>query len=298
MTHPRSAASVWSKRTSSGPDSILFAFTNDQRPSASLLHACLLARELHAQLHVLMVVKPRQPFAPFVPLNVQHLRAANWMTELMGDSGQDYLQLSSGPYVRDTADRARQLGARLIVVVPDRPRFGRCAAKLARRAAASVLVSHDGAPSGSTIVAATDLTDPSYPVLHEAETLRGALHAPVVAVHNLNPWLIAGEGSLFRPPFTSRSRAQVGEIERCTRQLERAARGGGAEVVLLSSRVRTVDAILQASTAYGAHLIIVGTRARSWFRRMWGRALAASVVNRARCLVLITPIAKEQKTQM
>lgn len=293
MTHPRSAATGWSKRTSSSPDSILFAFTDEQRPRASLLHACVLARELHAQLHVLMVVKPRQPFAPVVPLRVQRVRAARWLAELLGGNGQDCLQLSSGPFVRDVAHRARQLDARLIVAVRDRRRFGWRAARLARRAAVSVMVTDDLASVGSTIVAATDLADPVYPVLHEAGTLRGVLHGPVVAVHNLNPFQLAREAGLFRSLFALRSQAHAGEVERRTRQLAQAARTGvqgGAEVAILASRIRTVDAILQAANAYGAHLIIVGTRAQSWFRRLWGRALAARVVNRAHCLVLITPI--------
>lgn len=296
MTHlndlPGSAASASSTHSSVGPDRMLFAFTDDQRPSASLLHACAIARELNSELHVLMVEKPREPFAPIVPLSVKRALTARWIAELVGKGSHCRLEVSTGPFVRDVSDRASQLGARLIVVVPDRQRFGARAAKLARRAAVSVLVSHDAASVGSTVVAATDLADPIYPVLRQAGVFGDVLHAQVVAVHNLNPLLIAGDGSMFGPVLARRY-APTAELERRARQLEQAARTGvhgGAELAVLTSRVRTVDGILQAATAYTAHLIIVGTRAHGWLRQLFRSALAARVVNRASCLVLITPI--------
>jgi nucleotide-binding universal stress UspA family protein len=279
---------------------LLFAFPDGGLPTASLRRALALARTLEVKLHVLRVVFGRGPLS-LMPPQVDLLtitRSAEYVTEsdrslrewLMevspGGWLPDHVCTQSGDFVSHVAARAAEIDASLIVVPPGERRAGEVAVKLACAAQLPVLVARDAAFEDG-IVAATDLKDPTYPVLRAAASLGRRLDAPVIALHNLSPLVpitSRGLGSAVSP-VTSRSHVQAREhLERTLRRLS------SQTTVVVADEVDPVDAILHEAQVRNADLITVGTRPHSWFERLLMSSLAARVVNGTERSVLVVPI--------
>jgi nucleotide-binding universal stress UspA family protein len=269
---------------------ILFGFVDRGRPAKALLRAHQLGRALGAELYVHVVIPPREPFAPIVGMEAARAILADWVKAVLGEDLSARLTLSTGRFVPDVAEVARALSARWIVTASQRKSLGSVAAKLARRAGVPVFVARENVGRAETIVAATDLSTERLPVLHEAARLGDELHRPVVAVHNVSPILTMLSGNSAWGIEVARVKAETARRARLLAQASQWLRlEAGAAVV--GHAFSPVDTILREAARRAAHIVVVGTHVRTWPRHWLSAGVAARVVNRARCSVLVTPIA-------
>jgi nucleotide-binding universal stress UspA family protein len=136
-------------------------------------------------------------------------------------------------------------------------------------------------------LAATDLGDARYPVLFEAAEMARQLGRPMVALHNLAPRSVRR----LRVP---RPRIELpgGAVSGLRRQqLSNATRllAPDAEMVI-ANELDPVDAILEQARTRNVDLIVVGTRAHSWFSRTLIGSVSTELVDRAIRSVLVTPL--------
>lgn len=279
---------------------LLFALADGGLPTVSLLRALTLAQALEAKLHVLRVVFGRWPLNPASPQvdllgitrSVEHVVQSDrslreWLTKF---SPSGWLPADvctrSGDFVRHVAARAREIDASLIVVPPGERRAGEVAGKLACAAQLPVLVARD-ATFEEGIVAATDLRDPTYPVLRTAASLSRRLDVPLIALHNLSPVVLSGPKELacLAVPAAARSSARAQEhLERVLSRLS------SQTTAVVADEVDPVDAILHEAQVRNVDLITVGRRPRSWLERLLVSSVAARVVNGTERSVLVVPI--------
>jgi nucleotide-binding universal stress UspA family protein len=176
------------------------------------------------------------------------------------------------------------MGAALIVLAPSTGWLGITATVLAQASSLPVLVAR-GSASESTLLAATDLEDDEYWVLRKAVELGARLGAPVVAVHNVSCLAVA-----FSHELPGGRAANRGPIEsRGLRLVQATERFGAAMGTILATEVDPVDAILDQARVHDARMIVVGTRPRYRGDRFIASSVAAEVVNRSDCSVLVTP---------
>lgn len=251
----------------------------------SMLRAGKLSDLQHAELHVLAVMSPREPFKlPYLERDLI-ARVDRQMTEVLGHGTQGHMTVRCGFFADEISAFARELGANLIVLEAPKKRFGRQVAKIARRSGIPVLVAREGA-TDEVIVAASDLSDRRMPVLERAATLGERLSEPVILIHNLSPFSRVADG------VTRWTLAQsADERARRLQCLQHASQRMAAPVLatLLCDEANPTDAIVRTARTRNADLIVVGTHRRGWLRRLFHRSVAIQVVNRVRRSVLVTP---------
>jgi len=279
---------------------ILFALPDVGLPTASLRRALALACTLDAKLHVLRVVFGRWPLNPASPqvdlLTITRSAAyvtqsdrslREWLTEVSPAGWlSDDVCTRAGDFVGHTVARALEIDASLIVVPPGERHAGEVAVKLACAARLPVLVARD-ATFTESIVAATDLKDPTYPVLRTAASLSRRFDAPIIALHNLSPLMLipSRKRGPAVAPDAGRSRAQAQEhLEGALRRLS------SQTTAVVAHEVDPVAAILHEAQGRNADMITVGARRRSWLERLLVGSLAARVVNGTERSVLVVPI--------
>jgi nucleotide-binding universal stress UspA family protein len=282
---------------------VLLALFEQELPSASLLRAFDLSRALGADLYVVRVMPELSKVNFLFPEEnlpdaihtVERTLRANWSTrmwlrETLGDdeSSVKRFVIAHGDFVEQVAVQAAELGVVLIVVPPRNARMGRQVTSLARASNVPVLVMLKAVQSES-IVAATDLGSPDYPVLRKAAELCRQLDAPLVAIHNINPVsvLMMGIETAWQIPLPaegSKHKADTDRLAALSAKLSVDARP------VIRHDVTAVDAILGEAREQDAGLVVVGTRRRQWSDRFLARSIAAQVVNRARRSVLVTPL--------
>jgi nucleotide-binding universal stress UspA family protein len=281
------------------PDApVLLAVPGCGLPEEALERAVALARARGAPLHLLRVLPRRQATLPICTV-LQSLAAlpAVELTVTMAEQTRAWLAQASvtaaslevrvGELAAEAIARGRVLGAGLVVLPGTGARVGRLATRIARALRAPVLVARRHRRS-DLIVAASDLRDDHYPVLHAAAELAGRLAAPMVAVHNVAP-----PPRLETPdpllPVALEVSATVAERHREVLQ----AAVDGLEVpaeVVVSRAPHDEEAIVREASARQADLVVVGTRQGSFFSRLFTRELAARVVQRALRSVLVLPL--------
>lgn len=120
----------------------------------------------------------------------------------------------------------------------------------------------------SELIAATDMLDPSFPIVHSAALLADRLSARVTVVHNVEQ-----EGRVASmPPTVLRDR--LDELERLARALDTVQ---GAQVGVTPT---TIEAIAALAAARDADLVIVGVRSGggSTFERLVSHVPGRSVL--------------------
>jgi nucleotide-binding universal stress UspA family protein len=137
-----------------------------------------------------------------------------------------------------------------------------------------VLVAHPHDGQGA-IIAATDLEDPRFPVVHYAADLAARLTASLVLVHNVTPDDHEG---------INRGRWLLGSL---------AEQAGDAAQFELSSRPSAAESILAVARRRDADLVIVGIRTRRWPQLLHAPAAAAVLAGALRS-VLVTPIVRKR----
>jgi nucleotide-binding universal stress UspA family protein len=132
------------------------------------------------------------------------------------------------------------------------------------------------------IVLATDLAESSEPATAEAFRLAGQLGASMLIVHVIDP------GALRRVPGHGPALHQV----RATREsamtvLVARGREHGLQVSFLIWEGDPGEAIIEAATAEGADLIVIGNRGHSGVGRALIGSVSDEVVRNAGCPVLV-----------
>lgn len=270
--------------------------------SIALRRADAFARLLDAELHVLHVLPaPTALRGLFRALRVSEqahrheheeilacLRESRaFFQQVLGRTPpESSVHVEMGDFLGAAVAHASSLGAMLAIVSADHKHLGDRITTLARVLATPVLVAR--APGArEMIIAATDLEDARYPVLHEASELARQLAQQVVAVHNLAPLLELGIHASWPVAILSDAsglQARKRKLANATAQL------AAVSQTVISQDSSTVDAILQQARSRSADLVIVGTRPRSRFDRFVRGSVASQVVDRSRRSVLVVPM--------
>lgn len=289
-----SAADRWA--ASESPVIILSLMEHDY-PTFALWRANRLAKVLRAHLTVLRVLPCARPRIARLWLRGASSDPARAMGRTLGAMGatqtwiRDVVQditavrcvtIKRGDFVEQTALHGIENRAQLIVVSSAERELGASFSALASLSGIRVLVGRE-ARKHDSILAATDLASPAYPVLRDAAELGQRLAAPVIALHQVdavNRWggraRSAGNGSRL---FESRTR----ELATISQHLQLSAH------TVVCNDISPTQAILQEARSRDADLVVVGTRSRGRSRRGGADSVCAQVVDHARRSILITP---------
>ncbi len=284
-------------RAATPRQSLLLALSGAGAPTESLQRARALADGLGAALHVVRVL-PEEERSPSSAANKfpellrsvertlrAHRETRAWMSQALPGRGVERFAILHGELVERVAVYAREADAKLILIGAEDDQ-GAVVTRLVATTGVPVLVSRTPAKN-HTIVAATDLRHPDYPVLQFAALLGRQLESHVIAVHNLGlaaPLQQArAEGSGAAPA----ARAHAEQLDRL-RQVSEQFQPSIRAVVRQESD--PVDAILEQASAEEADLVVVGARARAWFEGSGRDGLAGTVIHRARRSVLVIPV--------
>jgi nucleotide-binding universal stress UspA family protein len=214
---------------------------------------------------------------------------------LLGDTPAEVFVEKGEPYA-EVLRRAEAWGADLVVVGSHgrggiaRALLGSVAERVVRHAHGSVLVARPIRTSG-VVLAATDLSEASLPVVEAAARAAERRNARVVAVTAVD-WSYAAWGSVAGAPFGAtpvlpppETQIEVRSAMRETmkRELERVGATGEAQVIDGSP----ASAIAEQAETVGAELVVVGTHGRTGFARLALGSVAERVVRAAACSVLV-----------
>jgi nucleotide-binding universal stress UspA family protein len=201
-----------------------------------------------------------------------------WCAEALPDAElSERLIPGEADFVEQVSLRARERNVDWIVMPDAHEGRGRYAAALARASGCPVLVAR--APTTrSTLLVATDVSEDLYPISSCAAALAEALHAPVLAFHDVG----------FRAPELG---SRVNALTDAWAQIQKERLEAGSHQrlpeleVLLARGTDRVETILQQARREDAEIIILGVSA--------GEAgaddVAADVVDRAIRSVLVVP---------
>lgn len=285
-----------------GRRKVLFASSVTQWPISAMLKAEAFANYLNADLFVFQVSKVgRRRRGLFRRESAREVIKAleQWMTDrtkalercnyiLPGEISTERLLIRQGEFVREVVQAARELEADLVVMPPQKQASGLPAVDIALAAKVPVLIARPPR-SHNIIVAATNLADGRYPVIHQAGQVGGYLGAQLVLVHNIAPLAISGGLESGVPIFfgfdshrSARSQARLHQV---------AQKFPNCTATLVKTQMNTAQAILETARKYDADLIVVGaTHEPSRIERLLGGSVAARVAEKALRSVLLTPL--------
>jgi nucleotide-binding universal stress UspA family protein len=190
-----------------------------------------------------------------------------------------------GAFIPEVRRRAAELRATWIAVAPQWRNTGRMVTSLARKTGLSVLLAR-GSTDGTSIVAATDLSDLRYPVLIAASALGRQLGQNVVALHNHTPSRLRPRLAPRAPQLQTDDTAEI--RKRLLTSVARAISADSEPVV--ANELDAVEAILREARMRNAELIVVGTRSHSWLHRAVVGSVSTALVDRTVRSVLVTPL--------
>ena len=147
------------------------------------------------------------------------------------------------------------------------------------------------------IVAATDFTPASRPVLDEAERIARECGAQLLIVH---AYQVPAVGELAQEPAGVHDdfvRAVRGAAEPRLAMLVAQARSRGIDARALLREGFADDEILDAARRERADLIVVGTHGRRGVSRMLVGSVAWQVVSRSACPVMTVPSGPSRATR-
>lgn len=189
---------------------------------------------------------------------------------------------------------AEDLDAQLIVVGSrgstglGRLLLGGVAERVVRYAHGPVLVVRPTARSG-TVLAATDLSDPSLPAVEAAARASREQNLKLTLIHvvELPAQLMSGFSPLGPVPAVPDGEA-IAEVKEAAKVLLRdlLVRFGVEGNVEVMTHHRAAAAIVAKADEIGAELVVVGTHGRTGLARMTLGSIAEQVVGRAHCSVL------------
>lgn len=139
----------------------------------------------------------------------------------------------------------------------------------------------------SAILAATDLSDPHFPVVHYAASIASRIDGDVRLLHNLDSPAVGLAG----PSALLAGLDSLGSAEEIQETLRKIA-GEDAQVLLLNEP-DTAAAIVHAAEELQADLIVAGTHRPQHFRLLPRFSTAEEITRRASCCVLLVPLYRE-----
>lgn len=274
--------------TSVEEKNVLLVLRQWEQPSGCVANALRLALGRGGSLDVLRVLpapvqtRERPSFMESELLvderRVTRADTQHWLLNELGRAARNVrVVVAQGDFAEQGARRAKLSGVGLILVSREVRQSGALITSLARAAERPVLAPNN-LINGKPILAATDMRDSRYPVLWQAAQLAGQLHASLVVFHNAAP-----------PPSSEPNPDSSARLSR-ERLLDVASVLPAPTSAVLRSEQDAVRAILNEAAAVGAGMIAVGTRGRSWWRRVFGGSVAIEVTERSKLAVLVTPI--------
>ena len=251
---------------------ILVAASLDESGVVALRRAQILSQVFAARLHVVHVLSSSMP--PLVAdEEVVRREIVQWAAAADVIVPGRSVHVDIGDPTAAIQRTAKLLGTELVVV--GAPATEDSAATVLSLAsglanASALLVAYPPRTSGE-LVAATDLRDAQFPVVHIAAQLADALAARVTVVHNLE-----NDGPVLALALENIA-GRLQELERLANDLDR-IRGGR-----VSTTRTTAEAIAEVARTRDADIAVVGVR------RGHGRTLL-SLLGRATCSVLAIPL--------
>jgi len=286
--HPHHGALERSLSTTTVQTRILFVTAGVSRSREGLVRTSILARALEAELHVLSVVPSahrmdsivRNTHFVYDGVSLQrYLEACRqlqaWCQDLVPP---ECWQVRMGNFFEEVEIHTQTLHIDLVVLAPGNPHAGERVTSLARTTGLPVLFSRATIAANRTVVAATDLLGPHYPVLDRAADFGLRLGARVVALHNVAP-----RTRLESNPAQYRTGVRREQLTRATSQLSIAVTS------VVAREADPVEAILRQAVGEDAGVILVGTRRHSWMHRLITDSVSARVVDEAQRSVLVIP---------
>jgi nucleotide-binding universal stress UspA family protein len=199
------------------------------------------------------------------------------------------LRIESGSEPTTLIALAQEIGAGLVVVAADPAEPARgatLAEKLARHSSGPVLLVF---PSrGSSVLAATDFSDPALPAIRAAQDEAARLALPLHVVHAVDPFV-----TMFAPyePAMSQYSVALMDARREEARLlldDLGRKLPGANLSLADGPAARV--VLDTAERVDASLVVVGTHGRSGFSRLALGSVAERVLEGARRSTLVVPL--------
>lgn len=224
-------------------------------------------------------------------LRQSYARTRQWLESGAGRSSQTVrVTVSVGDFLERAASCTRHARAGLLIVSPNLPDAGGAATALAHRSGAHVLIARDGSRP-APILAATDLQDPTFPVLSSAAAVARLLERPLVAFHNVDPLsLMSGQAAVSTGVMLDGASAATRResLVSVSRALDVDPRP------VLRKELDPVHAILDEAEACDASLIVVGSHHAPWWSRWMNDSVSARVAGQADRAVLVAPIRRRR----
>lgn len=277
----------------------LLAVGDEQLLPGVLPQAQAVAGELGAHPHVLRVLPPERTFLSSLMQESHSIHSTRsgerclaavgelreWCDGVLSETvSAQCLHVRIGNFIIETVASAAQLDRSLVMLTPATEHVGATATAVARATLRPVLVVRPSRQRGAVLVG-TDLEEDDS-VLEQALDFGARLRSPVVALHNVNclstavPVPEAGLAGLAPAPAVGAAPSV---------RLDRVSERLAPSLTILTNELNAVDAIIERARYQHARAIVVGTRSRSWFERLIEPSVAAAVVDRAECSVLILP---------
>lgn len=272
---------------------VLFAWdAANPRPILALLRAQVYAQMLGAELFVLAVFDVmHQSSTNTIQPWFQFDRAQRFLNNTLPDLDDSHVQMKTGIFAELVALASMDLDADLVVIPPAERNAGKQANQIATTAEVKVLVARSP-QFRNTVVAATDLRHPGYPVVAAAGLFRQYLSAELVLIHNVVPVVFSGGLEAAWPLTGAPSARSLSQVTLRLRQV--ALSCGACSEALVAVAWNTAHTILKTAQERDADLVVIGTRPRTRWEQLLDSGVAVRVIRAARQSVLIVPATNQR----
>lgn len=272
---------------------VLFAWdAANPRPILALLRAQVYAQMLGAELFVLAVFDVmHQSSTNTIQPWFQFDRAQRFLNNTLPDLDDSHVQMKTGIFAELVALASMDLDADLVVIPPAERNAGKQANQIATTAEVKVLVARSP-QFRNTVVAATNLSHPGYPVVAAAGLFRQYLSAELVLIHNVVPVVFSGGLEAAWPLTGAPSARSLSQVTLRLRQV--ALSCGACSEALVAVAWNTANTILKTAQERDADLVVIGTRPRTRWEQLLDSGVAVRVIRAARQSVLIVPATNQR----
>lgn len=273
------------------------------RPTIALEVAVRLSRMLGLDLHVLRVLPSRVGLSVLESSAVDSFRALAWALSLRRETlawiaglmnsrlPEGRVEVRTGNFEQEVTRQAGKLLPRIIVVPGGGRGDGAAVLRIMQRTRAPVLVARSLGSCRNTVVAATNLERPDYPVVRRASSVAERLGCSLIAVHNVRPCEpLTASGLLW--PVSAPLLVDAADAAAQRMDQLRARLGASVETVL-SQEIDPADAILRVADLSNAQFIVVGARRHRWLAGLLHRGVARQLIDRSQRAVLVCPVGDE-----
>ena len=218
-------------------------------------------------------------------------RAQRFLSNTLPDLDDSHVQMKTGIFAELVALASMDLDADLVVIPPAERNAGKQANQIATTAEVKVLVARSP-QFRNTVVAATNLSHPGYPVVAAAGLFRQYLSAELVLIHNVVPVVFSGGLEAAWPLTGAPSARSLSQVTLRLRQV--ALSCGACSEALVAVAWNTANTILKTAQERDADLVVIGTRPRTRWEQLLDSGVAVRVIRAARQSVLIVPATNQR----